>query len=164
MQKILKIITEELKTNYSTYIYVYLMFTAIIFVVNYKIQSTSRSSFSDIFYLYSILTLSVTLVKYVGSIFHPTNRWAKYRPYKWPEIDVIIPGYNEGVAVYETVKSVVKANYPKDRMKIVLIDDGSSDDTWRHMRRAKKDFPNQNIVAIKFKKNKGEKRSHGCWF
>jgi hyaluronan synthase len=164
MKKVLNILSAELKANYSTYIYIYLLFVAIIFIVNYKIQSTSRSSFSDVFYLYSVLTLSVMLVKYVGSIFHPTNRWSKYRPYKWPEIDIIIPGFNEGGAVYETVKSVVAANYPKERMNIVLIDDGSTDDTWKHMRRAQKDFSKRNIVTIRFKENKGKKEAMAAGF
>lgn len=164
MNEFTELLKTELKERFLTYIYVFFLFLALFFILYYKFVASSNANFLDLFYLYSVLTLTGMLIKYAGSIFHPTNRWGKYRPYKWPEIDVIIPGYNEGEAVFETAKSVVRANYPKDRVNIVLIDDGSTDDTWKFMQLAKKTFPNRRITTIKFRTNKGKKEAMATGF
>ena len=38
--------------------------------------------------------------------------------------------------VEEAIASVATARYPRGRLEIIAIDDGSTDDTWRHMQRA----------------------------
>jgi len=54
---------------------------------------------------------------------------------------VLIPAYNEGAMVGETIASVAGARYPRERLQIIAIDDGSTDDTWRHIRHAALRFP-----------------------
>ncbi len=164
VKEALQLIRTEIKERYTTYLYIFFLFMCLYFILYYKFTSATAVSFTDIFYLYSVLTLGTMIIKYIGSIFHPTDKWSKLRPYKWPEIDVIIPGFNEGSAVYETVKSVVKANYPKDRVNIVLIDDGSTDDTWSYMKKAAKEFSDRRITTIKFRSNKGKKEAMAAGF
>ncbi len=164
MKKIYTLLKEEMRNQGFTYLYILLLFSAIYFILYYKFFTASSNSFFDLFYFYSVLVLSVMLIKYVGSMFHPTDKWKDYRPYRWPEIDVIIPGYNEGAAVYDTVESVVSANYPKERVNILLIDDGSTDDTWKYMKMAKKQFEAANITTIRFRKNKGKKEAMAAGF
>lgn len=53
-----------------------------------------------------------------------------------PRLSVIIPAYNEGPMVAKSVDSVVAARYPRDRLEVIVVDDGSTDDTWTHMERA----------------------------
>ena len=47
-----------------------------------------------------------------------------------PYLSVLIPAYNEGRTLERVIDAVLKV--PED-LEIVLIDDGSSDDTWRVM-------------------------------
>ena len=49
---------------------------------------------------------------------------------KYPAVTVIVPCWNEEKTIYKTVHSLFKLNYPKDQLKIFLIDDGSTDKTW----------------------------------
>jgi cellulose synthase/poly-beta-1,6-N-acetylglucosamine synthase-like glycosyltransferase len=44
-----------------------------------------------------------------------------------PEISVIAPAYNESVTVRESVKAMLKLNYP--RVQVIVVNDGSTDDT-----------------------------------
>ncbi len=54
-----------------------------------------------------------------------------------PTCTVIVPAYNEGKQVWDTLTSLAKSNYPKGKMQLLAIDDGSLDDTWEWMQDAK---------------------------
>ncbi len=65
--------------------------------------------------------------------------WRRYKPMEsvtdeqLPFVSVIIPAFNEGALVKQSILSVAASNYPTDRLEIIAIDDGSSDDTWLHI-------------------------------
>ncbi len=48
----------------------------------------------------------------------------------WPAVTVIIPCWNEEETVVKTVESLLAIDYPKDKLIIKVIDDGSTDSTW----------------------------------
>ena len=70
-------------------------------------------------------------------------RYFKYRPIPsvkdadLPSITIIVPAYNEGKQVWATLHSLAKSAYPAQKMQIISIDDGSKDDTWDWMLKAK---------------------------
>ena len=47
-----------------------------------------------------------------------------------PKISVIIPAYNEEKTIRDSVLSVLNSNYPKEKLEIIVIDDGSKDKTY----------------------------------
>ncbi len=52
---------------------------------------------------------------------------------------VIVPAYNEEDTISETVKSLLQLRYPKKFIKIYVVDDGSTDKTWKILQRFKDD-------------------------
>ncbi len=48
----------------------------------------------------------------------------------YPAVTIAIPCWNEERTVESTVNSLLSLNYPKDKLNILLIDDGSTDNTW----------------------------------
>ncbi|HZP55518.1 MAG TPA: glycosyltransferase family 2 protein [Candidatus Saccharimonadales bacterium] len=46
-----------------------------------------------------------------------------------PSITVVVPAHNEGSIIIPTMESLQASNYPKSKMKIVVVDDGSTDNT-----------------------------------
>jgi len=47
-----------------------------------------------------------------------------------PTVTVVIPMFNEGSAIVETLRSVLASDYPRDKLDVICIDDHSSDDTF----------------------------------
>jgi len=105
--------------------------------------------------LYTLAFLAMQLAR--------TVLWWRYRPYPLPsghlpQVTVLIPAYNEGAMVEKALFSVAAADYPKDRLEIICIDDGSRDDTWDYIRRARQRYPHL-IQAIRFPKNRGKREA-----
>lgn len=57
-----------------------------------------------------------------------------------PTCTIIVPAYNEGELVWQTLLSIANSDYPKEKMQIISIDDGSKDDTWEWMKKAKEEL------------------------
>lgn len=47
-----------------------------------------------------------------------------------PTIGVIIPCFNEEMSVLRTVDSLLAADYPHEKLQILVVNDGSTDKTW----------------------------------
>jgi hyaluronan synthase len=100
----------------------------------------------------------------MGSIFlvFRTFLWFWYKPFPAAKIDdapyltVIIPAYNEGHMVEKTIDSVAAAFYPREKLEIFVVDDGSTDDTWRYILNAALRYP-KLVTPVRFKKNRGKR-------
>ncbi len=75
-----------------------------------------------------------------------------------PRCSVIIPAYNEGKQVYETIRSVVASDYPPQKLQIIAVDDGSVDDTWSWIEYAKHKLK-ANIITIRLPHNQGKRKA-----
>lgn len=91
-----------------------------------------------------------------------TVLWLRYRPHAAstfdaaPRLTVVIPAYNEGEMVEKSIASVAASRYPKDRLQIIAIDDGSKDDTWQFIERAARRFPGL-VTPIRLERNRGKR-------
>ena len=90
--------------------------------------------------------------------------YTKYKPihsvadHLLPKTTIIVPAYNEGKLVYDTLISLAKSNYPLEKMEIISIDDGSKDDTWKWMLEAKKVVGNR-LSIFQQPKNMGKRHA-----
>lgn len=53
----------------------------------------------------------------------------------WPEVTIILPMYNEEKHVEWTLDSVYKLDYPKDKLKVICVNDGSKDNTLKILKK-----------------------------
>ena len=51
------------------------------------------------------------------------------RTYDYPSCTILIPAHNEGKVIGTTIESMLRLEYPKDKLQIIVINDGSNDDT-----------------------------------
>jgi len=126
---------------------------------NGYLQIVSRKSFgSPLMALGAGFTLAYLAFQLVRTIL-----WWRYKPYPLPSgplprVTIIIPAYNEGAMVEKAVYAAAASDYPADRLEIICIDDGSTDDTWTYLDRARQRHPGL-IKAIRFPKNRGKKEA-----
>ncbi len=87
----------------------------------------------------------------------------RYRPARpcdvrsLPTCTVIVPAYNEGKLVFSTLKSLVESDYPKEKLKIIAVDDGSEDDTWHWITEAQRILG--RITTIRQPFNQGKRHA-----
>jgi len=67
-------------------------------------------------------------------------------------VTIIIPCYNAEKTIVETVNSLLDLDYPKDKLKLIVIDDGSKDNTWQVIQ----DLGVNNNIKIFHKENGGK--------
>lgn len=98
-----------------------------------------------------------------------TVLWIRYRPYPSvthtyaPCLTVVIPAYNEGALVKRSILSAAAANYPRGKLEIIVIDDGSRDDTWQHIEAAAREYP-KLVRTIRFARNRGKRAALAAGF
>ncbi|MBZ5587243.1 MAG: glycosyltransferase [Acidobacteriia bacterium] len=49
--------------------------------------------------------------------------------FDWPDVAVLIPAHNEGIVIRHTLDAMLAFDYPADRYEILVVNDGSSDET-----------------------------------
>lgn len=98
-----------------------------------------------------------------------TLLWLAYRPQaavdydEAPAMTVVIPAYNEGAMVEQAIDSVAGARYPADRLQIVVVDDGSTDDTWHCIARAAARHDGR-VTALRLPENRGKREALAAGF
>src|SRR3990167_10209154 len=110
---------------------------------------------SVIFYILIFLSVYVQVFFFVTFLENRKKiviRNGKIKLAKYPAVTIVVSCWNEEKTVYKTVRSLFNLNYPKDKIKIFLVDDGSTDGTWGIIRRFEK-YPNVRIFQ---KKNGGK--------
>lgn len=88
----------------------------------------------------------------------------KYKPIEsvsdelLPTCTVIVPAYNEGKQVWDTLLSLAESDYPEGKLQLLAIDDGSKDDTWYWMQQAKKRLGDR-LSIYQQPENKGKRHA-----
>lgn len=70
----------------------------------------------------------------------------------YPTVTIIVPCFNEQNTITRTIHSLLDLDYPKDKLSLVIVDDGSTDDTQETLM-AFRDNPQ---VRIFYKENGGK--------
>jgi cellulose synthase/poly-beta-1,6-N-acetylglucosamine synthase-like glycosyltransferase len=86
------------------------------------------------------------------------NRWDETRDDYEPTVTAVIPMFNEGKAIKETLYSLIDSTYPRDKLKVICIDDCSSDDSYEHARDVARKSGGR-LRIIRNRVNLGKRRS-----
>lgn len=74
-----------------------------------------------------------------------------------PTITVVVPLYNEGRSIYDTIVSLVKLDYPAEKLQITIVDDCSTDDSYEWACKGAREFENVRVLRnpVNMGKRKG---------
>jgi hyaluronan synthase len=84
-----------------------------------------------------LLIFRLSFLAYISRLFFRYKPVNSVTDEELPTCTVIVPAYNEGKQVYSTLLSLVNSLYPAEKLQLIAIDDGSKDDTWDWMKKAK---------------------------
>lgn len=105
-----------------------------------------------------LLTIYAFFLGYIIYLFRQYKEISSVADDELPTVTVIVPAYNEGSLVYHTLISLSNSDYPVDKMQIIAIDDGSKDDTWQCMLKAKYELLGR-VHIYQQPKNKGKRHA-----
>ncbi len=111
--------------------------------------------FNVIFYMFTFLAVYVEVFFLVTFLERRKDIVSKLddRPDRvYPDVTIIVPCWNEEKTVSGTVGSLLELDYPKDKLKIMLVDDGSTDGTWQALQQ----FASMPNIQIFQKENGGK--------
>ncbi|TKJ17363.1 hypothetical protein CEE44_02405 [Candidatus Woesearchaeota archaeon B3_Woes] len=74
---------------------------------------------------------------------------------KFPFVTICVPAYNEESNIKETIQSVIDLDYPREKIEIIVVNDGSKDNTKKVVEKLIKENKNRNITLIN-QKNQGK--------
>src|SRR5579864_480349 len=131
-------------------------------VAQRSIAAGRRVMSPTLIWLILALCLLVSVVKYTLAMI---LKWSApsagiQKDYsRQPTVSVLMPCYNEGPAVYETIRSISQSHYPAERFEVIAQDDCSVDDSHGWMLRAQRDFSNIRIRVGRNEENSGKART-----
>lgn len=106
------------------------------------------------------LAVVVFVNRYIGGIILRVIRgkhWDETRDDYEPTVTAVIPMFNEGAAIKETLQSLLDSQYPANKLKVICVDDCSTDDSYEHAREVAK-ASNGRLTIIRNRTNMGKRR------
>lgn len=79
-----------------------------------------------------------------------------------PTVTFVIPCMNEGESIINTVTKCLEADYPADKLDVVVINDGSTDNTGEILQKLDKEY--DRLTVVDWKINKGKRHGMATGF
>jgi len=125
------------------------------------------TTFENTFFRVSIVLVAfftfIVIFRYVAFIFfsimktyQKTMSLDTSDSFYMPKVSIIVPAYNEAVTIASSIKSLVQQTY--NNLEIIIMDDGSSDDTFKIAKKFEGEFKGKKIKVLT-KKNGGKSRA-----
>lgn len=128
---------------------------AVLFIVAFDVSFTLVNGiiFTSLLILIFVYWLVVPAALYQ----HFTERSRTVSIEEWPSITVLIPAHNETGYVGRCIRSFLRAEYPADKLEVIVVDDGSTDGTYDEAVRNATD-----AVTVLRKENGGKFSALNC--
>jgi hyaluronan synthase len=121
-------------------------------ILYYKSAFLQMLAVSPLLSAYGIVVVGFICSRFVLSAF--------YRPGKdhrlEPRVAVVMPGFNEEAAIATSLRSLLELNYPGEKLEIVAVNDGSTDNTLGEMTKVAATAGGR-VRVINFTHNRGKR-------
>jgi hyaluronan synthase len=124
----------------------------IVSVMAYKAAFIDLMFHNVLFGVYSVCVAGYILSRFLFSLFYRSSPEAGVEP----RIAIVMPGYNEQEAIGQSLRSLLQLDYPVEKLQLIAVNDGSSDETLREMRRVADSAPGR-VQVIDFPENRGKR-------
>src|SRR5215472_6560225 len=118
----------------------------------------------ELLFMVSVILILASGVKYLWALIllaHDPDSLKIKKDYNYsPKVSVLLPCFNEGHLVYETIASISQSDYPD--FEIIAVDDCSKDSSYYWMKKAAAEFP--NVRVLRNTVNRGKNKSQMAAF
>ena len=132
-------------------------FFFIIYIILLIKAVTVRNIETNLFFAaYSIIITTYILSRFLLSYFHKSIPYDKNYEHS---ITFVVPAKNEEDNIGETIRRFSEVNYSKEKIEVIAINDGSTDNTLAEMQKVSQEVRNKgiNIKVINWKINRGKR-------
>lgn len=137
----------------------WLVFFFILYII-LLLKLTTRGYLSDNFFFaaYSVIITIYILSRFLLSFLH---RSFAVNPLYEPTVSFVVPAKNEEDNIYETIRRFGVVQYPPHKVEVIVINDGSTDNTLFEMKRAAADIRSAvaSVEIVDWQVNRGKR--HG---
>ncbi len=78
---------------------------------------------------FSLFSLNVFILLYLK---HRNDYHKPLKKTGWtPLVSIVMPAYNEEKFIVSSIRTLLDLDYPKDRLELIIVDDGSTDNTYK---------------------------------
>ena len=99
---------------------------------------------SSFFSLYTAIFLFLSYFERIAGLKNPILK-------KFPFVSIMVPAYNEQATIGKTIQSLLNLDYPRNKLQIIIVNDGSKDAT----RAIAESFMSKGVEVIN-KRNSGK--------
>ena len=96
------------------------------------------------FAIYGLVVVSYIVGRFVLSV--------PYRPAPdvglAPSVAIVMPAFNEEEVIAGSLRSLLELDYPAEKLDLVAVDDGSTDETLARMREVAASSPRVRVIAL----------------
>lgn len=129
-------------------VYLVLLIAAIVVYKGAFIQIVTIDPY---FGIYGLVVCAYILSRFFLSLFYRRGSDHGIEP----RVAVVMPAFNEEEAIAGSVRSILALDYPRDRLEVVVVDDGSTDATFERMTEVAKE--DSRVEVIHFSENRGKR-------
>ncbi|HWJ50139.1 MAG TPA: glycosyltransferase family 2 protein [Solirubrobacteraceae bacterium] len=109
--------------------------------------------FSNVYFgVYSVCVTTYILSRFVFSLFYRSKPDAGIEP----PIAIVMPGFNEQDAIAASLRSLLALEYPREKLELIAVNDGSTDGTLAEMERVAEESQGR-VRVIDFPENRGKR-------
>ena len=111
-------------------------------VVTFKVLSLDNLRDEPVWAVYGLVITGFIFMRFLlGWCYRPRRRVAGYRP----TVAIIVPAYNEP-DIAKTLAACLSVDYPKELIRVVVVDDKSTDDTLRRIYAVAEAYPELTVI------------------
>ena len=155
--------------NFNSYraFLVLLGIATLLLIILLKSKPAGEYLTNPIIFLYTIFVTSFELSRLVSAMLYKsvdthldstTKKNLAYANEQYePTVSFVIPCKDEGASIERTIDKCFEAHYPEYKLEVIVIDDGSTDNTYEVLKKCQLKYPKLQIIH--WDKNRGKR--HG---
>jgi hyaluronan synthase len=127
----------------------------VVFVCMYKVESLDNLRRDPFWAVYSIIITSFIFGRFGLAWLYRPHRGRTKKTF-CPSVAIIVPAYNEPT-IADTLLACLSVDYPSDLLRVVVVDDKSTDDTLKRICDFAAERP--ELIVIPAEVNRGKRRA-----